>query len=81
MADGSAFVGAYLPLIVSSGGVEVPLGSIGFGWPAPRVLDAAERETLTALAGLAAVASTAPGSPRPPRSAPSGSSGWPTPTR
>ena len=33
-----------------------PLGSIGFGWPGPRVLDAAERETLTALAGLAAVA-------------------------
>ena len=50
------FVGAYLPLIVSSRGLDVPLGSIGFGWPAPRVLDAAERETLTALAGLAAVA-------------------------
>ncbi len=33
-----------------------PLGSIGFGWPGPRVLDAAERETLTALAGLAALA-------------------------
>ena len=33
-----------------------PLGSIGFGWPAPRVLDDAERETLTALAGLAALA-------------------------
>ncbi len=54
--DGSAFNGAYLPLIVSSQGVDVPLGSIGFGWPAPRVLDDAERETLVAIAGLAAVA-------------------------
>lgn len=56
MPDGSAFIGAYLPLIVSSQGVDVPLGSIGLGWPAPRVLDDAERETLTALAALAAVA-------------------------
>ena len=32
------------------------LGAIGFGWPAPRALDATERETLTALAGLAALA-------------------------
>ena len=56
MSDGSAFVGAYLPLIVSSRGVDVPLGSIGFGWAAPRVLDAPERQTLTALAALAAVA-------------------------
>jgi diguanylate cyclase (GGDEF)-like protein len=54
--DGTPFVGAYLPLIVSSGGVEVALGSIGFGWPAPRVLDDAERATVSALAGLAAVA-------------------------
>jgi diguanylate cyclase (GGDEF)-like protein len=56
MPDGSPFVGAYLPLIVSRQGVDVPLGSIGFGWPAPRVLDDAERGTLTALAALAAVA-------------------------
>lgn len=56
MPDGSAFVGAYLPLIVSSQGRDMPLGSIGFGWPAPRALDGAERETLTALAALAAVA-------------------------
>jgi diguanylate cyclase (GGDEF)-like protein len=54
--SGGAFVGAYLPLVVSSGGVEVALGSIGLGWPAPRVLDALERETLGALASLAAVA-------------------------
>jgi diguanylate cyclase (GGDEF)-like protein len=56
MADGSPFVGAYLPLMISSAGVEASLGSIGVGWPAPRVLDDAERETLTALASLAAVA-------------------------
>lgn len=56
LGDGSAFMGAYLPLVVASGGVDVTLGSIGFGWPAPRTLDATERETLTALAGLAALA-------------------------
>ena len=54
--DGSIFVGAYLPLVVTSAGVDVTLGSIGFGWPAPRAVDATERETLTALATLAAVA-------------------------
>ena len=56
MPDGSTFVGAYLPLVVSTAGVETTLGSIGFGWPAPRVLDDAECETLTALAALAAIA-------------------------
>ncbi|MEA2610078.1 MAG: hypothetical protein QOJ75_2321 [Chloroflexota bacterium] len=56
MADGTPFVGAYLPLIVSSGGVEIVVGSIGLGWPAPRTLDTAERELLTALASLASVA-------------------------
>lgn len=54
--DGTTFVGAYLPLIVSSGGVDVALGSIGFGWPAPHELGDAERATITALADLAAVA-------------------------
>lgn len=53
---GTEFVGAYLPLVVSSGGVEVVLGTLGFGWPAPRSLDATEQEVLTALAGIAAVA-------------------------
>ena len=56
MADGSTFVGAYLPLIVASAGVETSVGAIGFGWPAPRALDEAERETLTGLASLAALA-------------------------
>lgn len=56
MADGSVFVGAYLPLVVESGGVEVALGSFGLGWPAPHVLDESDRRLLTALASLAAVA-------------------------
>jgi diguanylate cyclase (GGDEF)-like protein len=55
-ADGSTFVGAYLPLVVSSVGVEASVGSVGFGWNGPRVLDGAERETLTAIASLAALA-------------------------
>lgn len=56
MADGSAFAGAYLPLVVASGGVEVALGAMGVGWPAPHELDDDDRATLSALAGLAALA-------------------------
>ena len=56
MADGSVFVGAYLPLLVGSGGVETALGSIGLGWPAPHTIDEPERRLLQALASLAAVA-------------------------
>jgi diguanylate cyclase (GGDEF)-like protein len=56
MADGSIFVGAYLPLVVSRGGVDVGLGSLGLGWPAPHPIDATARRLLTALASLAAVA-------------------------
>lgn len=54
--DGSAFVGAYLPLVVRSGGVDVVLGSIGLSWPAPRDLDPSERSFLEDLAAVAAVA-------------------------
>lgn len=54
--SGAEFVGAYLPLLVGSGGVDVALGSIGMVWPAPHALDDAGRETLTALAALAAIA-------------------------
>lgn len=54
--SGDAFVGAYLPLLVTSGGIEVALGAIGFGWPAPHDLTDTDRETLTALAALAAIA-------------------------
>lgn len=56
MADGTMFVGAYLPLVVSSGGVEIALGSLGLGWPAPHSVTEPERRLLTALASLAAVA-------------------------
>jgi diguanylate cyclase (GGDEF)-like protein len=55
-ADGTSVVGAYLPLVVTTAGVEVALGSLGLSWPAPHVLDDSERRLLTALAGLAAVA-------------------------
>jgi diguanylate cyclase (GGDEF)-like protein len=50
------FVGAYLPLLVTSGGIEVALGAIGFGWPAPHELTDADREALAGLAGLAGIA-------------------------
>ena len=56
MADGSTFVGAYLPLVVSAAGVEVSLGALGLGWPADRRLDDGEQALLTALASLAAIA-------------------------
>lgn len=55
-ADGRSFKGAYLPLVVASGGVEVVLGAIGLGWPASHELDEVERGVLTDLAGLAALA-------------------------
>jgi len=54
--DGQPFSGAYLPLLITSGGVESALGAIGFGWPGPRALTDDERDTLTGLAGLAALA-------------------------
>ena len=56
MADGSVFVGAYLPLVVTTGGVEASLGALGLTWPAPRSLDESDRRLLVALASLAAVA-------------------------
>lgn len=55
-ADGSSVVGAYLPLLVSTAGVEVALGSLGLTWPAPHGLGSTERRLLTAVAALAAVA-------------------------
>jgi diguanylate cyclase (GGDEF)-like protein len=53
---GESSVGAYLPLIVASGGVEVVLGSIGMVWPPPHDFSAEDREALEALASLAAIA-------------------------
>jgi diguanylate cyclase (GGDEF)-like protein len=56
MPDGSTFVGAYLPLVVSTAGVEVSLGAMGLGWSADRRIDAGEQALLSALAALAAIA-------------------------
>lgn len=54
--SGAQYVGAYLPLIVATGGVDEVFGSLGMSWPAPRSLDATERETLAALASVTALA-------------------------
>ncbi len=56
MADGTTYVGAYLPLIVVTAGSEVALGALGLGWPAPHTVDASARRHLEGLAALAAVA-------------------------
>ncbi len=55
-SSGEASAGAYLPLVVASGGVEAVLGALGMSWPAPHDLSEADRETLAALADLAALA-------------------------
>jgi diguanylate cyclase (GGDEF)-like protein len=55
-ADGTESTGAYLPLLVTSGGVETTLGAIGMTWPAPHAVSATDRSFLAALAGLAALA-------------------------
>jgi diguanylate cyclase (GGDEF)-like protein len=55
-SSGESFVGAYVPLVVASGGVEAVLGAIGMSWPAPHELTDADRETVMALADLAALA-------------------------
>lgn len=54
--SGGSFIGAYLPLVVASGGVQAVLGSIGMVWPSPHPLSGADREALGALASLAALA-------------------------
>ena len=56
MADGTTFVGAYVPLITASNGVEVALGSLGLGWPAPHDVGETDREVIDAMAALAAIA-------------------------
>ena len=56
MADGTPFVGAYLPLVVSTAGVEEVVGALGLGWPSPHALDESGRDLLSAFASLAAVA-------------------------
>ena len=52
---GLAYVGSYLPLLATTGGVEVALGTFGIAWPAPHASDAAEREVLQSIATLAAL--------------------------
>src|SRR3954454_8832639 len=54
--DGGDFVGSYLPLMVTTGGVATSVGSLGLSWPAGHILDDAERDTVVALARLAALA-------------------------
>jgi diguanylate cyclase (GGDEF)-like protein len=49
-------VGAYVPLLVSSGGVETVLGTLGMAWPAPHVTSAEDRSVIGSLASLAALA-------------------------
>ena len=46
---------AYLPLLVTTGGVQVALGAIGFAWPVPRTLDDDERRLAGDFAALAAL--------------------------
>jgi diguanylate cyclase (GGDEF)-like protein len=54
--DAGDFVGSYLPLMVTTGGVATSVGSFGLARPAGRILDDAERDTVVALARLAALA-------------------------
>jgi diguanylate cyclase (GGDEF)-like protein len=54
--DGARFVGADIPLAVAREGLDLPLGVVSFGWPAPRPLDADDERLLRAAADLLAVA-------------------------
>ena len=54
-ADGTS-IGAYVPLMVGSGGVETVLGTLGLSWPSPHATTAEERSVIDALASLAAIA-------------------------
>jgi diguanylate cyclase (GGDEF)-like protein len=54
-ADGAATVAAYLPVALTSSGVDLALGVLGFTFAAPRSLDEGEREYAIAIAKLAAV--------------------------
>lgn len=54
--DGVRFVGADIPLAVARDGLDLPLGVVSFGWPAPRPLDVNDERLLRAAADLLAVA-------------------------
>ena len=65
MADGSTSIGAYLPLIVASGGVEFAFGVIGsgLGWlHASLRMGQSDLAPLAGLAALTASRSTGHGS-------------------
>jgi diguanylate cyclase (GGDEF)-like protein len=54
--DGTPTVGAYVPLLVSTGGVETVLGTLGMTWPGPHATSAEDRSVIGSLASLAALA-------------------------
>lgn len=56
LPSGAAFTGAYLPLVVTAGGVEAVVGAVGFGWMSPPELDDEGRAILSSIADLIAVA-------------------------
>ena len=55
-SDGTQIVDALLPLVVGHDGVDMGVGVLAFGWPAPHAFSDQDRETLQGLADLAAVA-------------------------
>jgi len=55
-SDGTQIVDALLPLVVGHDGVDMGVGVLAFGWPAPHEFSDQDRETLKGLADMAAVA-------------------------
>ncbi len=55
-ADGSRLIGADVPLVVVREGLDLPLGVVSFGWPAPHALDENDERLLRAASDLLAVA-------------------------
>ena len=56
LPSGDSFTGAYLPLVVSTGGVDSVVGAVGFGWTTSPDLDDSARAILVSVADLIAVA-------------------------
>jgi diguanylate cyclase (GGDEF)-like protein len=54
--DGSQMSDGIVPLVVSHEGVDMGVGVLAFGWPAPHELSDADRSILQAIADLSAVA-------------------------
>ena len=55
-AAGTSAAGVYVPLLVSRGGVETVLGTLGMTWPAPHGSSTEDRSVIESLASLAAIA-------------------------